>query len=55
MEGMGARKEKPKTDSFFRLPKEDRIDLDLEEQEKQEKDTVAEKVLNKLNDKYTNN
>ncbi|MFC3039418.1 hypothetical protein ACFOGI_04080 [Virgibacillus xinjiangensis] len=52
---MDTKKEKPQKNSFFRLPQEDRIDFELEDKQKQEKDTAAEKVLNKLNDKYTNN
>ncbi|WP_170138914.1 hypothetical protein [Oceanobacillus chungangensis] len=43
------KEQKSKKDSYFSLPTEDRINFALEDKEKEEKDTAAEKVLEKLN------
>ncbi|WP_157087636.1 hypothetical protein [Oceanobacillus damuensis] len=48
---MPLKEDKPKKE-YFNLPKNDKLDFDLEEEEKAEKDQVAEKVFEKLNEKY---
>ncbi|MBN6205414.1 hypothetical protein JYK21_03030 [Ralstonia pickettii] len=40
-----------KKDNYFSLPAEDRINLEMEAKEKEERESTAEKVFNKLNEK----
>ncbi|WP_162800254.1 hypothetical protein [Oceanobacillus zhaokaii] len=46
---MVSKEKKLKKDSYFSLPTEDRINFALEDKEREEKDTAAEKVFEKLN------
>lgn len=49
---MTLKEDKTKKDAYFNIPKNDREDFDLEEEEKAEKDGAAKKVFDKLNEKY---
>ncbi|WP_158595066.1 hypothetical protein [Oceanobacillus piezotolerans] len=42
-----------KKEEYFNLSKKDRLEFEMEEKEKQEKETAAEKVFDKLNEKYS--
>ncbi|WP_249871717.1 hypothetical protein [Oceanobacillus saliphilus] len=48
---MALKEDKPKKE-YFNLSKDDKLDFDLEEEEKAEKDQAAKKVFEKLNEKY---
>ncbi|MBR3119886.1 hypothetical protein [Oceanobacillus profundus] len=48
---MVSKEKKSSKDSFFSLPTEDRLDFELEDKEKEEKETATEKVFDKLNGK----
>lgn len=48
---MLSKENKSKNDSYFSLPTEDRIDFELEDKEREEKETVTEKVFDKLKEK----
>ena len=40
-----------KPDTYFSLPSEDRIDFELENKEKEEKELTTEKIFDKLGEK----
>lgn len=40
-----------KKDVYFHLPPEDRLEFELEDKEKEEKEIATEKVIDKLNEK----
>lgn len=48
---MVPKEKNPKKDSYFNLSTEDRVDFELEEKEKEEKEIAKEKVFNKLDGK----
>lgn len=48
---MLSKEKNSKNDTYFSLPTEDWIDLELETKEKEEKEITAEKVFNKLDEK----
>lgn len=48
-----ALKEEKRKKKYFNLSEDDQLDFDLEEEEKSEKSQVANKVFEKLNEKYT--
>lgn len=50
--GVEAKEGKTKNVPYFRLPEEDRLDLKLEDEQKEAKDIVAKKALEKLDKKY---
>ncbi|MEI3605616.1 hypothetical protein SPD48_07920 [Pseudogracilibacillus sp. SE30717A] len=39
--------------SYFNLPEEERLELELEKKDKEEKRKTAEKVIKKVKDKFT--
>lgn len=43
------------TGSYFNLSNEDRLEVDLEKKEKAEKEIIANKVIKKVKEKYTDN
>lgn len=45
--------DKRKKGEYFNLPKDDKLNFELEEEEKAEKDEAAKKVFDKLDKKYT--
>lgn len=48
---MLSNEKKPPKDAYFHLPPEDRMEFELEDREQQEKNDVAEKVIDELNKK----
>ncbi|GAB3799521.1 hypothetical protein [Virgibacillus kimchii] len=46
------KKEPPKKEHFFNLKEEDRLEFELKDREKQEKENVARNVMDRLNGKY---
>ncbi|MFC4023284.1 hypothetical protein ACFOUV_05545 [Oceanobacillus longus] len=49
---MTLKEDKPKKE-FFNLPKDAKLEFDLEDEEKAEKDQAVEKVFEKMNEKYS--
>lgn len=45
-------KDKNAKEEYFSLPKEDRLNFEIEVKQKKEKEIVVEKVFKKLNEKY---
>ncbi|WP_164219145.1 hypothetical protein [Virgibacillus sp. YIM 98842] len=46
------KKEPPKKERYFNLTKEDRLEFELKDKEKKEKENVAKNVMDKLNGRH---